>query len=164
MNKKMRAIILAVGIMILAIPAVQASPESEPARQERFKDKHRDKREELFKELNLTEEQRQQLEANKTQNRKEMKTLFEGMREKRSRLQQELQADNINMDKVNQINGELKVLQGQMLDHRLAGILAVRKILSPEQFKKFMSKMEERKQHAGPRWQEDKEGPEAIQK
>ena len=35
-------------------------------------------------------------------------------------------------------------LSAQMLDHKLDGILEVRKILTPEQFRKFMAKMDER--------------------
>jgi len=33
-----------------------------------------------------------------------------------------------------------------MLDHKLEGILEVRKILTPEQFRKFMTKMGQREE------------------
>ena len=48
----------------------------------------------------------------------------------------------LNIGKITQINNELKILSAQMLDRKLEGILEVRKILTPEQFKKFMTKTE----------------------
>ena len=62
-------------------------------------------------------------------------------------IRQELQKDQLNMDSINQINSELKNLQAQILDRRLEGILEVRKVLTPEQFKKFTDRTEERKVH-----------------
>ena len=48
------------------------------------------------------------------------------------------------MEKIDQINGDLKKMMAQMLDYRLERILEVRKILTPEQFKKFTSQVESR--------------------
>ena len=62
-------------------------------------------------------------------------------------LRQELEKSQLNMQLVYQINNELKLLEAQILDNRLERILEVRKILTPEQFKKFEDKMNERMEH-----------------
>ena len=103
--------------------------------------------EQLYKDLNVTEGQKKLLEENKSKHREQMKAMFNDIKEKRALVRQELQKDQLNMEKIRQINGELKSLQAQMLDYRLERILEVRKILTPEQFKKFISKIESRPGH-----------------
>ncbi|MBF0532066.1 MAG: periplasmic heavy metal sensor [Candidatus Omnitrophica bacterium] len=97
----------------------------------------------MYKDLNLTEDQQKALEANKSKNKEETKALFQSMKDKMTALKQEVEKEPLDMNKVNQIQSELKTIQAQMSDQRLESILAVRKILSGEQFKKFMDKMEE---------------------
>ncbi len=98
----------------------------------------------MYKDLNLAEEQKKLLEENRKSHKEEARALFKDMRQKRDALRQELEKGALNMDNINQINNELKKLQAEMLDHRLAGVLEVRKILTPEQFKKFMARTEKR--------------------
>lgn len=112
-----------------------------------FMEKMDAKQQQLYRDLNLTKEQKKLLEENKNKNREQMKELFHNMRIGMILMRQELQKDQLDMGKINQINNELKQLQAQMLDYRLQSILEVRKILTPEQFKKFEAKMEERTSH-----------------
>ena len=97
--------------------------------------------------LNLSDTQKKLLEENKKVRREEMKSLFSQMKEKKEAIRNELQKAELNIGKITQINNELKILSAQMLDHKLEGILEVRKILTPEQFKKFMAKMGQRQEH-----------------
>ena len=76
-----------------------------------------------------------------------METLFKEIKEKRAAISQELQKDELNMGKITQLNNEIKISEAQALDHKLEGMLEVRKILTPEQFKKFMAKMGEWRGH-----------------
>ena len=76
-----------------------------------------------------------------------MKALFNDIETQEAAMKQELQKQNLDTGKIDQLNNELKKLQSQLLDQRLAATLEVRKILSPEQFKKFMAKMEEHREH-----------------
>ena len=99
------------------------------------------KRQELYKDLNLSEEQKNLLEENRKSHREEMKSILNQMKEKREAIRNELQKDELNIGRISQINNELKILSAQMLDRKLEGILEVRKILTSEQFKKFMMKM-----------------------
>ena len=104
------------------------------------------RRQELYKDLNLSQEQKKLLEENKKGRREEMKSLFSQMKEKREAIRSELQKNELNIGKITQINNELKILSAQMLDRKLEGILEVRKILTPEQFRKFMAKMGQRQE------------------
>ena len=104
------------------------------------------RRQEFYRDLNLSEDQKKLLEENKKARREEMRSLFSQMKEKREAIRNELQRDELNIGKITQINDELKILSAQMLDHRLEGILEVRKILTPEQFKKFMMKVGQRQE------------------
>ena len=94
----------------------------------------------------MTEAQKKLLDENKNKHREEMKALFNQRKEKETAIRNELQKEGLNTGKITQLNDDLKVLDAQMLDHRLEGILEVRKILTPEQFKKFMTKMAQRQE------------------
>ena len=144
MIKTRRTIISMLAAVALLSSVAYASPDKDSGEKKGAKHEH------FYKELNLTDDQKKALEENKNKNREQMKALFEGMREKRTLIRQELQKDQLDMEKINQTQNELKALQSQMLDNRLTGILEVRKILTPEQFKKFSTKM-------GDRWEDRKE-------
>lgn len=120
-------------------------PESGSAPSKEMMEKMNARRDQLYKELNLTDEQKKALEENKNRHREESKALFEQMRAKRDLMREELQKDKLDMGKINQLQNELKQSQSQMSDQRLQGILEVRKILTPDQFKKFMANMEDQK-------------------
>jgi len=100
---------------------------------------------EIFNQLNLTDDQKKQLETNKQQHRAKMETSRQEMKTYREALKDELMKPQLDMAKVSQIHGQLKTLQAQMEDDKLASILAVRAILTPEQYLKFIGLMEKHK-------------------
>jgi len=112
----------------------------------------------LYNDLGLTDEQRKLLKENKNKHRERTKSLFSQIHEKADLIRQQLQKDQLNTEEIYQTNNELKKLQAQMLDDRLESILEVRKILTPEQFKKFIVKMEERTGHFENRWRRPRDG------
>lgn len=143
--KKINLIAVSVITMLaLVSPAIYAQGGADSGKEKEWAQKKEARRQELYKELNLSKEQKKALEENKNKHREQMKALFNEMKEKRSLAQQELQKDALDMAKINQANNDLKKLQAQMLDYRLQHILEVRNILTPEQFKKFMVRMEEK--------------------
>ena len=87
------------------------------------------------------------LDENKSKHREGMKAFFNAIKGTRDSMRRELQKEKLDMAKINQINDEMKKLEAQMSDRRLEGILEVRKILSPEQFKKFTEKMGDGPEH-----------------
>jgi len=106
----------------------------------------------INQQLSLSPEQDKQLQAHRNMHEKQKEELNERIRVKKEELKQELQKQTLRMEKINQLHAELKVLLGQREDHRLEGILEVRKILTPEQLKKFLVLIE--RYHHGPEGKE----------
>jgi Spy/CpxP family protein refolding chaperone len=107
---------------------------------------------EINQQLNLSTEQDRQLRVHRNQHEKQKEELNERIRSKKEELKQELQKQELRMKKINQLHAELKLLLGQREDRRLEGILEVRKILTPEQLKKFLELIE--RYHHGPEGKE----------
>jgi len=99
----------------------------------------------MYDKLDLNEEQRAQLKAQKDSHRGEAKGLREQLRAKREEFSQEIQKPDFDAGKLKAINDDIKSLHNQIADQRLESILKVREILTPEQFAKFMAMKEEHK-------------------
>jgi Spy/CpxP family protein refolding chaperone len=109
----------------------------------------------LHERLHLSAEQEALLEDHRARHRHEARELREKTREIKEALRDELQRPVLDMAQINQFHTTLKDLHGRRADHRLEGILEVRKILTPEQFSEFMELMERHrpwkgKGHGGP--------------
>lgn len=92
----------------------------------------------IWDKLNLTVEQKKQLEDNKAKHKDSMKATFEKMKSCRESLKSELMKPELDMNKINGIQSQIKSLHSQMMDSRLNSILEVRGILTREQFEKFI--------------------------
>lgn len=92
---------------------------------------------EIYSKLHLTDAQKKQLEDNKTRLRAQMKSTREQVRTNREAMQQELMKDALDMKKIHDIHNRIKALEAQMADDRLDSFLAVRTILTPQQFAEF---------------------------
>lgn len=97
----------------------------------------------IFDQLNLNDKQKQAMEANKTAHRGRMKQNFEKIKTLREGLSAELMKPVLDMGKINTLQKQFKVFQAQLADDRLNSILEVRKILTPDQFAKFISLVKE---------------------
>ncbi len=165
--KSIKLMVAAMFAMVaLSASLAYAEPtEHKAPKSQEWKEKMEAKKQELYKDLNLTEEQKKALEENKNKNRELKKSSFQAMKGKMEEMRKELQNPTLNMEKINQIQSELKASQAQMLDQRLQGILEIRKILTAEQFTKFSAKMEEHKGHGQRKWvgQHDHQGSEGPQ-
>jgi Spy/CpxP family protein refolding chaperone len=147
--KKIKAVMVLLStVLMLSTPFVYANEGGMDVKGEKgWAEKRETRHQELYKELNLTEAQKKSLEENKAKNKDQMKSIFTEMKDKKALIRQELGKDTLDMGKVTQLNNDLKGLQAKMLDYKLERILEVRKILTPEQFKKFTAKMKERGEH-----------------
>ena len=139
--------VLAIAV-VLIVPAsrVWAAPEEDaPLGKKMFKERIESRMQKLFEELNVTEEQRSLLKANKEKIRDQGRALRRETQEKMDLMRQELEKKELDMEKINQIQNEIKAVQARMIDARLESILEVRKILTPEQFNAFMVRMQEKR-------------------
>ena len=102
--------------------------------------------EEIYRQLNLTDDQKRQLQANKQQLQAKMQMARGEMRNYKEALRTELMKPQLAMTKIYVIHGQIKALQAQMEDDKLNSILAVRNILTADQFAKFVNLMHRHKQ------------------
>lgn len=97
--------------------------------------------EEMVKELGLTEEQQKKIEEHKKTMMEKAKALREEIQQKKEAIGAELQKEQLDMEKINVLQAEIKALIAQREDGRLKGILEMREILTLEQFQKLHEKM-----------------------
>lgn len=102
-------------------------------------------------ELNLTKEQEKKLETHRIDQRAEMEKLILVVKEKREELKKGLEDPQLNRGSLERINSDLKDAQNDMADKRLEGILYVREVLTPDQFKKFLALRPGRSEKGGNR-------------
>ena len=112
------------------------------------RDKHLKAKDAVTRELNLSADQQNRLEQERTAHRKAMETLRGALKEKKRELQDAIARPDVTREKVEPILTQIKRLQSDMADKRVDGIFAVKGILNPEQFAKLQS-MKEKRMHGG---------------
>jgi len=112
--------------------------------------KHFKAKDAITRELNLSADQQNRLEQQRTAHREAMETLRNTLKEKKRELQDAIARPDITRQQVEPMLTQIKKLQSDMADKRADGIFAVKGILSPEQFAKLES-MKEKKMQAGPK-------------
>lgn len=98
----------------------------------------------FLKELGLSDQQRQQVEENRAKTREAMKSLRETLKAGKAELKAELDKPTVDMGRVNAITEDIKSATSKLIDHRVSSILALKSILTPEQFSKMTARMEEK--------------------
>ena len=144
MKKSFLMIIWLVLLIFMSVtsPVFADVPNDKLGKDDEWRQRMELKKQELFKTLNLTDEQKKLLDENKNKNRERLGALYKSMGIYKEQMRLELQNETLNMGKINQLQSQIKQIQGNILDQRLEGILEVHKILSPEQFKKFSEHMQ----------------------
>ena len=138
--KKTKLIIigLAVAVVFLATSTVYAQM---PGQKQKPADEYRGR---MARELSLTQEQQVKLEANRKAQRQEIDKLLTAIKEKQAKLGEELNKPGATRASIQALANEIKSLQAKLTDSRINSILAVKKILTPEQFNKFGQMTEKR--------------------
>jgi periplasmic protein CpxP/Spy len=98
-----------------------------------------------LKELNLTPEQKEKIEAQRKEQKSAMKNLRESLKAKHEELRAEMDKEKTDKAKIESITAELKKLEAQRIDQDVKGILQMKETLTPEQFKKLGAMREEGK-------------------
>ncbi|MFA4916091.1 MAG: Spy/CpxP family protein refolding chaperone [Syntrophales bacterium] len=102
--------------------------------------------EKIAKELNLTDQQKQQLEEHRKKSMEENAAIHKEMMDKHDELRKELDKSDTNQANVDRIVKELKELHGKRLDSMVTRVQEMKKILTPEQFEKMNKSMEKRRE------------------
>ena len=103
----------------------------------KWEERHESHFKEMRDKLGLSPDQEQQLRENRKAHQGKMKALRSENESKREALRSELEKPDLDMGRINALKTDLKDVHNRMDDLRLDGVLAVRKILTPDQFKKF---------------------------
>jgi Spy/CpxP family protein refolding chaperone len=144
MNTRKKLAILPVLLLAAAVGA------EHPDGHDGWEKKKEARMEEMQKKLNLTPEQKARLQEHRKAHKGQGKHHWEQMKQKKEALKQELEKPDMDEAKVKALHAEMQELHRQAADHRLQGILEVRKILTPEQFKQFHEMMHEKRgRHGG---------------
>ncbi|MCM8776410.1 MAG: Spy/CpxP family protein refolding chaperone [Candidatus Omnitrophica bacterium] len=99
--------------------------------------------EKIINELGLTDQQKTQIEQHRLQMKTQREKSHEEFFAKHKELRDELQKPEVDRAKIDQLITELSVLETRRLKDRVDGILAIRSILTPEQFSELHKKMKE---------------------
>lgn len=113
----------------------------------------------VVKELQLTPAQEQQIAEQKNREKEQVLGLREKMRAVRIELSRELDKESVDNAKVASLVAEMKELIGQRIENKINGIIAMKSILTPEQFRVLNEKNRKSGYHRKSGLQEkDKEG------
>jgi Spy/CpxP family protein refolding chaperone len=88
-----------------------------------------------IQELNLSPEQKQQITEQKNKEKEEALALKEKLSATRAALSKELEKENIDRAKINALISEMKELIGKRIENKIKGVLSLKEILTPEQFR-----------------------------
>ncbi len=135
--------IAAAGLLVSASPA-QAQPWKDGQFQAMKKEREA-RIERVYAQLNLSEQQKQLLEANKQRHKAASKALFKDIRAAMDAVGEELKKKDMDRNKVVALYAQVKNLHSQRLDERFNSIMEVRKILTQEQFAKFSELIDRQK-------------------
>jgi Spy/CpxP family protein refolding chaperone len=136
---KIKSIIIGIAVVFLAVNTVYAWGDDSS------KGRDRKDRTQIFKDLNLTDDQQQKMELNRTEQFKKAQEVSRSVKEEYGKLQEAMKDPSVTKDKVEPIVARIKSLQAEIVDSRVSSIFAAKEILTPEQFAKFNKIIEERK-------------------
>jgi Spy/CpxP family protein refolding chaperone len=97
---------------------------------------HKKDHKKIFKQLELTKEQKVQLKTMRKNSKGQMKSLRTEKKKVRKELKQAMRS-NTPDTKLRSLHNEITRLQNKIKDQRFEKMLAIRKILTPEQREKF---------------------------
>ena len=132
------------GILMSAILALSASVVyADNGNGGNFGDGHGDKQGHYMKgkfchKLNLTDDQQKQLKAIWQKQREAMKATFKQIKANKEALTNELLQTTTDVNKINDLKSKMEALGAQMLDNRINSNLEVKKILTAQQFAKYL--------------------------
>ena len=140
MKSRLTAVFIALASMVSLAVITPAFAEGNDQYAE-TQHKHAGKQD-FMKKLNLSPEQESQITKQQDMNKEKGNELRDKMRAKRLELKQELEKPTVDTNKINAIIVDIKTLMGEQLDFRVNNILAMKQILTPEQFKKLQDMKE----------------------
>jgi Spy/CpxP family protein refolding chaperone len=94
----------------------------------------------IFKDLNLTADQEKQMKGLFERQKEDEKKKFEKIRGLQDKMDNEFVKDRPDESRIKSTANDIKKIQTELLDEHFSHLLALRKVLTPDQFKKFIEK------------------------
>lgn len=126
MKKNIVLIMIVLLLVSLGFTREKKSPRGEPNK--------------VFEELALSKEQVVQMKDHFEENKKQHVAVRKELVEKHQLLAKELAKNATNQTELNKIIMDIKNIQNQMVDQRVADLMTVKKILTEDQFDKFINR------------------------
>ena len=164
MNRRYNNIIFLAGVVMVILLSSHCRVMADDSNDHQWLNKERKKkweerRSEIYQNLGLTDEQKQQLDERRKKHQEDMRVLFEDIEAKRKVLREEIQKEDLNLEAIQKVHQELKVLNDRKEDKRLQDILDAREILTPSQFSQMLE-LKEKKSLKHNKFQESQNGDE----
>ena len=135
-------VLVVIAAMTLSAASIYAGDAGSAAQGDFKKDAHFKK---MAEELQLTPQQKAALEKDREEFSAKSKALRDKMQITRKSLKEELDKAATDKARVESLVTELKNLYSQQIQYRVDKVMAMKQILTPEQFNKMKSSMESRK-------------------
>ena len=110
-----------------------------------MKEKMEQRIQEIYTQLNLSDEQKRLLDENKSRHKAAKEVISKDLEAIMPQMGEELKKPEFDLNKITALQAEFKRLRDAMMDERFKAILEVRKILTHEQFVKFTDLMEQQR-------------------
>lgn len=146
MNIKICLVMAMAAMMVFSQTCLYANESGNYSKHDSKKGDHFQK---MTEELNLTPQQKEALTKEREEFASKSKDLKEKIRTVRTDLKAELDKPVLDKAKVDTLTAELKNMIGQQIQNRIDKVIAMKQILTPEQFAKMRSSMDERKHEKG---------------
>ena len=157
---KTMAVLMVMGLMA-AGPVAYANSDAEKT--EGGKGYKHGEGKEMFKDLNLTPEQKEKLKAQREAKQAEHKALREQMKTKMQALHDAISKPGTKRADVEGLVQEVNAIKGQMFSQMTDGVFAMKEVLTPEQFAKMQAKQKESWKEKRGGWGKHQEGSEKDQ-
>lgn len=144
MRKEIKQVFITTGLisiisLVVALDVFATCSIPSPSKQSRHWGK------DIVQRLNLSPQQKKEIEHQRTINRQKWAELRQKIYAKRMELREELDKSATDRKKMDSITTEIKALQSEELDLHINNLLAMKQILTPEQFKELNKKGFKRK-------------------
>jgi len=116
----------------------------------------------FFKELNLTEEQRAKLKAQRASKKESVRAVRDQMKVKMRALHDTISKPETKRADVDGLVAEVNTLKGQMFSQMIDGVFAMKEVLTPEQFAKMQAAHQERMDKKPEAWGRHQKGAETV--
>lgn len=134
---KRRLIVITVTLLLSAMIAGSAYAGWGKCQVSKERESYAERSDKVASELGLTPEQNKLLKEAKTAHREAMAGLRKELQNKHGALKDAFAAPGVTRQQIEPIANDIKALQAKMVDNKIDGILKVKGLLTPEQYKKL---------------------------